>query len=183
MSVTEQPSDGIPHGLRGYRKPYNCRCDVCKGAVAKYQADRRAARRTPEGQDELAAKRAKSMGKERTRIRAAVQAQRSESSDSVRVSSKRIGEMERAVIEECSAIPDVKATQVVAAKNLARLIDRLSLNDKSVGASVLNSATKQLMSVMSDIRGDKSASKATGRRKSGGRLATVGALTKVKRAQ
>jgi hypothetical protein len=89
--------------------------------------------------------------------------------------------MESAVIEECASVDGgVKATQLVAAKTLARLVD--SLSNESAGHAVVNSATKQLMALMAEIRGDAKQEKATGKRKSGGRLATVGNLTtKVKR--
>lgn len=117
--------------------------------------------------DELAAKREK-RSKPKT-----------DPNGSVAKGRSRVGEMERAVIEECSSITDAKPTLVVAAKNLARLIDSLSGDSK--GAAVQNSTTKQLMGVMADLRGDKAKAGATGRKKSGGRLATVGNLTKVRR--
>lgn len=157
MSVTGVLKDPIPHGLKGYRKPFCCKCDVCRAAGSKYASDKRKEYRE---RDELSAKRS--------------QRRRTESRNSV-------GDMEQAVIAECDVIPTVKATQVVAAKNLARLIDRLM--KESAGAAVLNSATKQLMMLMSDIRGDVDKAKTTGKRKSGGRLATVGQLTKVRRVQ
>lgn len=171
--------DGVPHGLKGYRSPWECRCDVCKAGWAGYIRERRAARKA-EGPDELERRRKRSATRRMGKPKA-----RTESGDSVVVGGRRIGigEMERAVIEEAAQIPDAKATQIVAAKNLARLIDRLSNQEKATGASVVNSATKQLMGVMAEMRGDATKSKATGRRKSGGRLATVGALTKVRRAQ
>lgn len=100
---------------------------------------------------------------------------KSESRDSVR----KLGEMEKAVIEECAEIPDAKPTLVVAARNLGRNVDSLTDNPKVI--ALYNSTMKQLMATMAELRGDKS--KTTSRRKSGGRLATVGALTKVKRAQ
>lgn len=173
MSVTDDP---IPHGLKGARKPWCCRCDICVKANRAYNnsksAEYKARDRDAARADELAAK--------REAKRKDPPAKRTDPSGSLRKGRKAIGEMERAVIEEASAITDAKPTLIVAARNLARLIDMLSADSK--GASVQNSTTKQLMSVMADLRGDKSASKATGRRKSGGRLATVGNLTKVKRA-
>lgn len=161
--------DAIPHGLKGYRSPYNCKCPVCRAAWAAYckvkREDRKGTKR-----DDLARRRAQNA---RNATRSAKR--RSESGDSV-------GAMEAAVVAECAALTEpVNATQLVAAKQLASLIDKLSANSDGVGAAVINSSTKQLMSIMAEIRGDTGKSKATGRRKSGGRLATVGALTKVKR--
>jgi hypothetical protein len=123
-------------------------------------AAERAARRN----DELAAKRA----------------QKTETSDSV-PKRRRVGEMEQAVIAECAAITDAKPTLVIAAKNLGRSVDDLTGNAKVI--ALYNSTMKQLMATMAELRGDKAKSGATGRKKSGGRLATVGNLTKVKRAQ
>jgi hypothetical protein len=88
--------------------------------------------------------------------------------------------MERAVIEECAAITDAKPTMIVAAKNLGRSVDDLTDNPKVI--ALYNSTMKQLMATMAELRGDKVKAGVTGRKKSGGRLATVGALTKVKRA-
>lgn len=173
--VIETDDDGIPHGIKGYRSPYNCKGDICKRAWADYIAGRRAARKA-DGTDQLAKKRAqKRAGAKRPRSTV-----RTESRDSDK--PPKIGEMELAVITECASLETPpKATQLVAAKQLASLIDKLSTNGDGVGAAVINSSTKQLMSIMAEIRGDTTNSKATGRRKSGGRLATVGALTKVKR--
>lgn len=161
--------DGVPHGLKGYREPYNCRCDVCRAGWAEYIRNNRATRKAKRdnGTDQLARKRAQK--------RTATTKRKSESRDSV-------GAMEAAVISECAALTEpANATQLVAAKSLASLIDKLNDKGDGVGAGVINSSTKQLMSIMAEIRGDTGKSKATGRRKSGGRLATVGALTKVKR--
>lgn len=168
-------SDAIPHGLKGYREPYECRCSVCRRGWADYMADLRAKRKAKRGNgtDDLARKRAQ---KRAPTKRGAGQ---SESRDSV------MGAMEKAVIVECEKLVENQnppnATQLVAARSLASLIDKLSANGDGVGAAVINSSTKQLMSIMAEMRGDTTKSKATGRRKSGGRLATVGALTKVKR--
>lgn len=164
--------DAIPHGLKGYRSPYNCKCPICRGAWAAYCKEKREDRKGTR-RDDLARRRAQ---KRDTATRSAKKAAaQSESRDSV-------GAMETAVIAECAALTDpVNATQLVAAKQLASLIDKLSANEDGVGAAVINSSTKQLMSIMAEIRGDTGKSKLTGRRKSGGRLATVGALTKVKR--
>lgn len=161
--------DAIPHGLKGYREPYKCTCPICKRGWADYISERRAVRKLARenGTDQLARKRAQK--------RTATTKAKSESRDSV-------GAMEAAVVAECAALTEpVNATQLVAAKSLASLIDKLNNKEDGVGASVINSSTKQLMSLMAEIRGDTGKSKATGRRKSGGRLATVGALTKVKR--
>jgi hypothetical protein len=170
--MTSKNGDAIPHGLKGYGTPYKCKCAVCRKAWAAYCKEKRDERKARGGTatyDEIAKKRAE------RRSTARASTKKSESSDSV-------GAMERAVITECEALTDpVNATQLVAAKQLASLIDKLSANEDGVGAAVINSSTKQLMSIMAEIRGDTSKSKATGRRKSGGRLATVGALTKVKR--
>lgn len=161
--------DAIPHGIEGYRQPYNCKCPICRAAWAAYCKERREARKAKAANetDELAAKRRKRGGTKASRVSQA---------DSVP------GPMERAVTDECAALENpAKATQLVAAKQLASLIDQLSANGGGVGAAVINSSTKQLMALMSEIRGDTTKSTATGRRKSGGRLATVGEMTKVKR--
>lgn len=166
-------SDAIPHGLKGYREPYECRCSVCRRGWADYMADLRAKRKAKRGNgtDDLARRRAQ---KRAPTKRGAGQ---SESRDSV-----KMGAMEKAVIVECEKLETPpNATQLVAARSLASLIDKLNAKDDGVGAAVINSSTKQLMSIMAEMRGDTTKSKATGRRKSGGRLATVGALTKVKR--
>lgn len=170
MSVTGDSADPIPHGLRGSRSPWNCKCDICLPASREYNRakqaesrDRQRARRA----DEVAAKRRQRRGGAAT-----------ESVDSQR---KRVGRMERAVIEECAQIPDAKPTLVIVAEELARVVDSLSGNVKAI--ALANNSMKQLVAVMADMRGDTDKAKATGRRKSGGRLATVGALTKVKRAQ
>ena len=160
--------DVIPHGLKGYRM--KCPCKVCRKAWADYCQERREARKA-NGTDQLAKKRAQKRTRT-TRSRSKPAEPPTESRDSV-------GGMQAAVIEECATIDGVKPTQLVAAKTLARLVD--SLTGQVAGQAVLNSSTKQLMALMAEIRGDSTQSKATGRRKSGGRLATVGELTKVKR--
>lgn len=164
MSVTGKSDDPIPHGLQGSRKPWGCDCPICKAATRKYNRDKQAEfrdRQRAKRTDEVAAKR-----KQRNT--------RSESTDSV-------GRMQKAVIEECAQISDVKPTLVIAAEELAKSIDMLSGNAKAL--ALANSSMKQLLAVMAELRGDTAKAKATGRRKSGGRLATVGALTKVRRAQ
>jgi hypothetical protein len=85
------------------------------------------------------------------------------------------------VIDECAQLELAKQrpTVVVAARNLARLVDDLS--DTTKGGTVQVSATKQIMSMIESLRPRESGN-ATGKRKSGSRLATVGSLTKVKRA-
>jgi hypothetical protein len=87
--------------------------------------------------------------------------------------------MEKAVIAECEGLEraKVRPTLVVAARNLAKIVDTPKMS------SIHTSTTKQIMAILSDLHGDSAKTKATGRRKSGGRLATVGNLTKVKRAQ
>lgn len=91
--------------------------------------------------------------------------------------------MEQAVIDECEGLPDdkTKATQIVAAKGLARKVDELVNDEKAI--SLYNSTIKQLMATMAELRGDKLDARTASKRKSGGRLATVGNLTKVRRAQ
>lgn len=171
MSVTVDPDAAIPHGLEGYRPPWRCKCAVCRKANAEYT---KAKRDEYKQRDELAVKRrSKPISTKGTR---AAGARRSESKNSVP------GEMEVAVREECSTLPEErrKPSLVVAAVNLAKSVDILSRDPKCI--AVQNSTTKQLMAVMADLRGDKTAD-AKNKRKSGGRLATVGALTKVKRAQ
>ena len=172
MSVTDDPDAIIPHGLKGYRKPYNCKCDICMQANRDYRNNKRAEAKL--AKDELAAKR------EMRKVQFAQRlGKRTESDDSVPAGARVIGPMESAVIEECEGLEDVKATQLVAAKSLARTLD--SLAKESGGHAVVNSTTKQLMALMADIRGDGLKAAKTGRKKSGGRLATVGNLTKVKR--
>lgn len=181
MSVTETDDDGIPHGLKGYRKPYNCRGPICAKANSEYMKAKRAEYANKDRDDELAAKRearktvppisTAGMRKRSANVRAK---NGTESPDSVKP-----GEMEKAVIEECAAMPEDRAlpTKVIAARKLARIVDNGKLS------SMHNSTTKQLMAIMAEMRGDDAKSRATGRRKSGSRMATVGNLTKVKRAQ
>jgi hypothetical protein len=172
MSVTE---DLIPHGAQGYRKPWECRCDICKAGIAEYNRDRRAARaKTVE--DELAAQRRKRSDSKPNMVRKPKKGQ-TESDDSVPKRGRRIGDMERAVVEECEKLELAKErpTVVVAARNLARMVDELSGTTK--GAAVQVSTTKQLMAMIESLRPKSTG----GKRKSGGRLATVGNLTKVKR--
>lgn len=161
MSVTGIPDDDIPHGLRGYRKPYHCRCDVCKAANAAEARRVRANRRNAENSDELSRKRA---------------ARRTVTADTV---SNVVGPMEKAVIAECEGLEraKIRPTLVVAARNLAKIVDTPKMS------SIHTSTTKQIMAILADLHGDSAKAKSTGRRKSGGRLATVGNLTKVKRAQ
>lgn len=158
--------DVVPHGLGGYRK-FKCRCSVCRAANAGYVKDLRA---RAKANDEVGAKR---------------RARRSESKDSVRKTgrARRIGDMEQAVIDECEGLPEdkTKATQIVAAKGLARKVDELVDDEKAI--SLYNSTIKQLMATMAELRGDKLDARTASKRKSGGRLATVGNLTKVRRAQ
>lgn len=177
VSVTGNSDDGIPHGLKGYRAPYCCTCDVCRAANAQYSRDKRAEYAAAK-RDELATKRearyAKSQGKERTAIRQR-QAAATVSGGTV---PKSAGPMERAVIEECEGLEraKIRPTLVIAARNLAKIVDTPKMS------SIHTSTTKQIMAILADLHGDTAKAKATGRRKSGGRLATVGALTKVKRA-
>lgn len=172
MSVTGKPKDPIPHGLEGYRK-YGCTCDdgtvnSCLGANRAYQREMRAKRAQARlNGDELAAKRVQR------------KKPKTESSDSVRKRPRALGEMEKAVIKECAEIVDAKPTLVVAAKNLGRNVDDLAGDIKVI--ALYNSTMKQLMATMAELRGDKD--KPVSRKKSGGRMATVGNLTKVKRAQ
>lgn len=194
MSV---PDDGIPHGLEGYRR-HGCQCDdgtteSCLGANRAYNRQQRLIRKERKEasakSDELARKREAKrdpkgppISTKGTRAGGVKRSeQRSESNDSDGSKSrrgKRIGEMEAAVIAECAQLElaAVRPTVVVAARNLARLVDDLSGSAK--GGSVQVSTTKQLMAMLESLRPKDTGS---GKRKSGGRLATVGALTKVKR--
>lgn len=176
--------DGIPHGLRGHRAPYNCPCDVCRLAWNAYCTEKRnerkakaeAAAKTRKGPqtldevDELLAK--------RKARKAVVVPRKPRAATESNVSDPNvIGAMEKAIIEECADLPRAKErpTLVVAARNLAKVVDNPKLS------SIHTSTTKQIMVLLADLHGDDDKSKATGRRKSGGRLATVGNLTKVKR--
>jgi hypothetical protein len=96
MSVTGKPDDNIPHGLKGYRLPYNCRCDVCKAANTEYMRGKRA--EYAKRDDELSARR-----EARKVTRRATSTRRTESSDSV-----PMGAMERAVIEETDKLERAK---------------------------------------------------------------------------
>jgi hypothetical protein len=171
MSVTGDSKDPIPHGLKGYRTPWNCRCDVCKAANTEYNRGRRKARQ--QAKDELAEKREQ---RKQTLTRNRNSGKATESGDS---DPTGMGRMERAVVKECAELEKAgkRPTLVEAARNLAKIVDNPKLS------SIHTSTTKQLMAILSDLHGDTEAKKATGKRKSGGRLATVGNLTKVKRAQ
>jgi hypothetical protein len=174
MSVTGDSNDPIPHGLKGARKPWYCDCDVCKAAINEYNRGRRAARKQQQvAKDELSAKREQRRQTNRANRNSG---KATESGDSVPASA---GKMERAVIAECAELEKARQrpTLVEAARNLAKIVDNPKLS------SIHTSTTKQLMAILSDLHGDTEAKKATGKRKSGGRLATVGNLTKVKRAQ
>lgn len=177
MSVTGNPKDPIPHGLKGARKPWLCKCSICRTALRRYNREKRAEYAEAKRDDELAAKREQRASKgppiSTKGTRAAGVRRRTVTNGTVR-------EMEKAVIEECSQITDAKPTLVVAAKNLGRSVDDLTGNPKAI--ALYNSTMKQLMATMAELRGDKAKAGVTGRKKSGGRLATVGALTKVKRA-
>lgn len=167
VSVTDNPRDPVPHGLKGSRPPYSCKCSKCRTAQRRYNREKQAEYRLRDKQktDELAAKRAQ---------------KKTVTTGTVRKGRRTLGEMEQAVIEECAEITNAKPTLVVAAKNLGRSVDDLTGNMKVI--ALYNSTMKQLMATMAEMRGDKAKAEVTGRRKSGGRLATVGALTKVKRA-
>lgn len=151
---SRKPIRGITHGRAGYQR--GCGCDVCRTANAEYQAGLRQ-RKGREGPKKIATV---------TAIR-----KRSESKDS------DPGMMERAVIEECDGLERAtsRPTLVVAARNLAKIVDNPDMS------GIHTATTKQIMAILTDLHGDEDKSKSTGRRKSGGRLATVGALTKVKR--
>lgn len=172
MSVTGNSRDPIPHGLRGYRTPWNCRCDVCKAANTEYNRGRREAKR--QAQDELAAKREA----KKTTLRLNRQGKSGKATESGDSDPTGAGRMERAVIAECASLQKAKdrPTLVESARNLAKIVDNPKLS------SIHTSTTKQLLAILADLHGDTEAKKATGKRKSGGRLATVGSLTKVKRS-
>lgn len=171
--------DEIPHGYKGHRPPYSCRCDVCRAAWNAYVKEKREERKLKRPRaDELSRKRASKTEV----IRRAVKRVAAEEKRRAAESSDSVGPMQAAVLAEVEAMTDpVSATALVAAKSLASVIDKLNNNTEGAGAAVINSTTKQLMAIMAEMRGDTTKLKATGRRKSGGRLATVGAMTKVKR--
>lgn len=147
---------GIKHGRSGYQR--GCGCAVCRGAESSYQAGRRAVRGRTDGNV------------------IQMPGKRSESSDSVVKRRSGVGDMERAVVEECEGLERAKdrPTLVVAARNLAKIVDNPELK------GLHTSTTKQIMGILADLHGD-SDDKRKSRKKSGGRLATVGNLTKVKR--
>jgi len=178
MSVTGEFDGSIPHGLRGSRKPYNCVCSKCRTAQRKYNREKQAEyrQRDQQAKDELAAKRATRKTGISTK---GIRAEAAKRSAAATESGDSVGRMERAVIAECAELEKARQrpTLVEAAKNLAKIVDNPKLS------SIHTSTTKQLMAILSDLHGDTDAKKATGKRKSGGRLATVGNLTKVKRAQ
>jgi hypothetical protein len=178
VSVTGKTDDGIPHGLKGARKPYYCDCPICKAAINKYNREGRARRKQQRQTqaDELSAKREARYVKSQGRVRTAKPVKRTESDVSV---SKAVGAMESAVIKECEGLARAveRPALVVAARNLAKIVDTPKMS------SIHTTTTKQIMAILADLHGDKAKTSATGRKKSGGRLATVGNLTKVKRAQ
>lgn len=153
--------EGITHGRSGYAR--GCGCAVCRKANTDYMAERRASKGRDDNVVQMGSGTRKSVGRPRKK--------RSESPDSV------IGAMEQAVITECAELPRAteRPTLLNAAKGMAKILDNPELR------GLHNATTKQLMVILKDLHGDDDKSKATGRRKSGGRLATVGALTKVKR--
>jgi hypothetical protein len=185
VSVTGDGDDPIPHGLEGYRPPWKCKCAICRKANADYMKGKRAEYKKAADTDEVAAKRAQKKSPPISTVGSRnAAAKRTESNDSVPKRSKKIGEMEQAVLDEIAALPEGKkpnATAIVAAKDLARALDSLRDGEKTV--TVYNQTWKQFAVLMADIRGEGKAGGGQARRKSGGRLATVGALTKVKRAQ
>lgn len=151
---------GIKHGRSCYVA--GCGCEVGRIAEREYQAKRRRERGRANNGNIIPMN-----GRKGT-----------ESEDSLRRKAKRavVGPMEQAVIDECAQLDEAKKrpTVVIAACNIAKIID----DPDSVGMH--NASTKQLMALLDTLR-PKEPEKVTGKRKSGGRLATVGNLTKVKR--
>lgn len=151
---------GIKHGRSCYVK--GCGCDVGRKAEAEYQAQRRRER-----------------GRDNNGNVISMNGKKTESRDSVKRprSSKEMGDMEKAVIEECAQLRSeditVRPTVEIAARNLAKVVDDPDLQGMHI------QATKQVMAMMESLRPKEDS--AAKKRKSGGRLATVGALTKVKR--
>lgn len=145
---------GIKHGHGGYVA--GCGCDVCRKAASDYQAKRRAER-----------------GRTDSNVISMKNGNTTESSDSVK---RRlvIGPMEQAVIDEYELLDAEckRPTVLVAAREVARIVDDPKLQGMHI------QATKQVMSMMESLRPKETEAK---KRKSGGRLATVGNLTKVKR--
>jgi hypothetical protein len=148
---------GIKHGRSGYRS--GCGCEVCR----KENNDYINRRRQLKGREQSGTGGGNVVNMARRRKAT------TESSDSV-------GPMEKAIIAECENLERTSArpTLYQSALKLAKVIDSPEFS----GAAV--QTTKQLMAIMKELHGDDEKS-ATGKRKSGGRLATVGALVKVKR--
>lgn len=175
MSVTD---DGIPHGLQGYRR-FGCKCDICRAANRDYFRARRAKdngreRAKKAAKDELAAKRAARSAQ----CRAASAKRQPSQDDSVKTSNaKKIGEMEKAVVDAATKLDaaEDKPDIVMMARNMARILD----NPKQV--ALHPSTNRQLMALMTQLRGDGSPGRG-GRRKSGGRLAAVQKMTRSKRS-
>lgn len=169
MAKVPVTDDSIPHGIEGYRK-YNCKCDdgtenSCLGANRIYQREYRELKRR-----ERAAAAVDELAKRRGKTKRTATVAGSESNDSV-------GFMEQAVIDECATLEmaRVRPFVVAAARKLARIVD--ALGDDTKGLAAQASTTKQIHAMLESLRPKETASK----RKSGGRLATVGNLTKVKR--
>lgn len=152
---------GIKHGRSGYQE--GCGCDVCRKGEADYQAKRRRERgRDSNGTVIPMNKRTESNDSDARRRTGGVHI---------------IGDMEQAVIDECKQMRadgmKVRPTVEVAARNLAKIVD----DPESRGMHT--ATTKQIMALLETLQPKEI--KQTGRKKSGGRLATVANLTKVKR--
>lgn len=160
-----------PHGLKRYRKPWNCHCDVCRAANTKYGKDRKAAI-AAKLEDELATRRA-NRAKSQPRTPTSRSVKPRGASDEA---PAKIGEMEQSIIDACKLID--RATEqpdmVMMARKMARILD----NPKAL--PLHNSSTRQLTGIMATLRGTGAGS-AGGKRKSGGRLATVQSMTRSKR--
>lgn len=152
---------GIEHGLKGYRT--GCGCEVCRKANNDYHAERRARIGHPRQTNNVVS--IGGGGKKTAPVS--------------NETPTTPGPMERAVIEECANISRAERFPTLRemATGQARIIDNKDL------AGLHTSATRTLAAIMKDLRVEDDKATMKDKRKSGGRLASVQSLAKVKRAQ
>lgn len=164
---------GVTHGRSCYRQ--GCGCDVGRKAESDYQAKRRAENGRAQNGNVIPMSKGPAISTKGMRDAAK---KRTESRDSVKRAEKRakVGAMEQAVIDEYELLDaDCKRpTVLIAARNLAKIVDDPDLQGMHIAT------TKQVMAMMQSLRPKEIDAK---KRKSGGRMATVGALVKVKRGE